>query len=84
VLTAWRLRDLARQLDVTPALPGQDARWLLTELDRARTALNEVIALAHDLSPADPLAFRIRMQASAALGLYEVVEPPAPAAPSRA
>ncbi|MDB4973451.1 MAG: hypothetical protein JWN48_1792 [Myxococcaceae bacterium] len=77
VLTAWRCRDLQRQLDIEAAPQVQDVRWLLTELDVARTALNEIIALAHDLSPDDPLAFRIRMQASAALGLYEVVTPAA-------
>jgi hypothetical protein len=75
VVTAWRCRDLMRQVDSDTPVQGQDVRWLLAELDAARTALNEIIAVAHDLPADEPLAFRIRMQASAALGLYELVRP---------
>jgi hypothetical protein len=76
VLVDWRSRDLERSIEQGAEVSPQDLRWLLNELRTARTALNEVIALAHDIGEADqPLAFRIRSAASRALGLYQVVDP---------
>jgi hypothetical protein len=71
VLTDWRCRDLQKQLHDEPTLPRQDALWLLTELQTTRAALHTVIALAHDIQDDPQLAFRIRMEASRAIGLYE-------------
>lgn len=70
-LTDWRARDLARALSEERPLGHQDALWLLNELRSARTALHEIIALAHDVSDDDQIALRIRMVASRAMGLYE-------------
>jgi hypothetical protein len=75
VLTEWRCRDLQRRLHHEPALPQQDALWLLAELQAARTALNAVIALAHDIQDDSQVAFRIRMEASRAIGLYDISDP---------
>lgn len=74
VLVEWRARDLERGLARNGEVGAQDIRWLLDELRAARSALTEVIALAHDIGEADQhLAMRIRVTASRALGLYEVV-----------
>jgi len=79
VLIEWRARDLQRLLSDERPLSRQDAMWLLDELRSARTALNEIIALAHDVSDDDKIAMRIRMVASRSLGLYETVPvPPKP------
>jgi hypothetical protein len=72
VLTDWRCRDLEKRLHDELTLPRQDALWLLAELQRARTALHAVIGLAHDIQDDAQVAFRIRMEASRAIGLYEV------------
>jgi hypothetical protein len=78
VLVDWRARDLERSLERGSELSAQDVRWLLAELRNARTALTEVIALAHDLGDSEQaLALRIRMAASRALGLYEIAAPAA-------
>ena len=52
------------------------ARWLLAELRNARRALNEIIALAHDVDDEDRIAQRIRFVANRALGTYEIVTEP--------
>lgn len=70
-LTDWRARDLGRALERNQTPSAQDVRWLLDELHSARTALNEVIALAHDIRDEEQIALRIRMVAGRALGLYE-------------
>ncbi len=73
-LTEWRARDFSRALDrEDSSLARKDALWLLAELRRARTALTEIIALAHDISDDNQLALRIRMVASDAMGLYDQV-----------
>lgn len=76
VLVDWRARDLEKSLSRGGEVAIQDVRWVLSELQGARTALHSVIALAHDLAESErELALRIRMTASAALGLYDVGEP---------
>jgi hypothetical protein len=47
-------------------------RWLLAELRSARSALHEIIALAHDSLDQDAIGLKIRFTANRALGLYEV------------
>jgi hypothetical protein len=71
VLTDWRTRDLQRGLSDERGLAQQDALWLIAELRRARTALTEIIALAHDVRDDDQISLRIRMVASHAIGLYD-------------
>jgi hypothetical protein len=73
VLTEWRAGDIERNVGERGALEASDARWLLSELRTMRTALNEVIALAHDIRDDEQIALRIRMVASRAIGLYETV-----------
>lgn len=75
VLTDWRLADLERRTTAEHALSEQDAQFLLAELRNARTALNEVIALAHDVRDDEQIALRIRMVAGNALGLYQLAKP---------
>jgi len=50
----------------------EHVRWLLAELRTARSALTEIIALAHDSEDRDGIALKIRFLANRALGLYEV------------
>jgi hypothetical protein len=71
VLVDWRARDLERLLEGGGAPSGADVRWLLTELRKARTALTNVIALAHDIDDSDAIGTRIRFVAGGALGLYQ-------------
>ena len=70
VLIEWRARDIQRALDNGTAPQVQDARWLIDELTRARTALTEIVALAHDARDPDEIAVRIRFTANWALGLH--------------
>lgn len=72
-LVEWRAGDVERAIAAGRALDVADARWLLSELRTMRTALHEVIALAHDIRDDDQIALRIRMVASRAMGLYETV-----------
>lgn len=73
-LIEWRARDLDKTLSGNHELGVEDARWLLSELRSARGALNEIIALAHDIQDGDAIAMRIRFAANKALGLYEKAE----------
>jgi hypothetical protein len=76
VLVEWRARDVERaHADRDPQSAG-DVRWLVTELRRARDALTEIIALAHDVDDEDGIARRIRFTANRALGTYEIVTAP--------
>lgn len=72
-LVEWRARDIETAIaggrDVSP----EDAHYLLVELRRARTALTEIISLAHDINDAEAIAVRIRFAANGALGLYDLV-----------
>ena len=68
----WRSRDIDRAAVAGRELRADDARWLLSELRTARTALTEIIALAHDIQDSEAIALRIRFAANRALGLYEV------------
>ncbi len=70
----WRARDIARALDAGRSLDAADVRWLLAELETARGALTDVIALAHDVVAPDSISMSIRSTAGRALGLYD---PPA-------
>jgi hypothetical protein len=67
----WRAADVLRAAEGGQAVDPEHARWLVTELRRARVALTEIIALAHDAPADDAIALRIRFAANRALGLYE-------------
>lgn len=77
VLSEWRASDIGKAAAEGRPLEASDARWLLSELTTMRSALREVIAIAHDIRDDDQLALRIRMVASRAMGLYDVVPPEA-------
>ena len=70
-LVDWRARDIDRAANEGKVLSTEDARWLVTELRNARSALTQIIALAHDIEDGDAIAVRIRFAANKALGLYE-------------
>jgi hypothetical protein len=74
VLVEWRMRDVERQASRVGSIEAKDALWLLTELRAARTALTEIIALAHDVSDEQGIPLRIRFAANRALGLYTVTK----------
>lgn len=77
VLVEWRARDIERVRGSGDDPVAADVRWLVAELRSARSALNEIIALAHDVSDGDQIAQRIRFVANRALGTYEIVNEPA-------
>jgi len=83
VLIEWRSRDIERAHAGADDAVGADVRWLAAELRNARRALNEIIALAHDLDDGDSIARRIRFIANRALGTYEPVEEVASPGPAR-
>ena len=74
VLNEWRARDIERGLARGKLPDAADVRWILTELETARDALTQVIALAHDIDDGDAIARRIRFVANKALGLYDVTD----------
>jgi hypothetical protein len=74
VLIDWRARDIERLRGSGSDAVAADVRWLVAELRSARGALNEIIALAHDVADGDQIAPRIRFVANRALGTYEIVE----------
>jgi hypothetical protein len=77
VLSEWRMRDLSRALaGGAHEASSADVSWLIDELRHARTALTEIIALAHDIRDDAQLALRIRMVASQAIGLYQTTTLP--------
>ncbi len=67
----WRAADILRAAESGQLVEPAHSKWLVAELRRARTALTEIIALAHDAPPDDAIALRIRFAANRALGLYE-------------
>jgi hypothetical protein len=71
VRTEWRARDILRAAQAGAAIAPEHARWLLEEFKKARVALTEIIALAHDAPADDTIALKIRFAANRALGLYE-------------
>ena len=73
VLVEWRARDVERAHGKGDDETAMHVRWLLAELRNARRALNEIIALAHDVEDEDRIAQRIRFVANRALGTYDVV-----------
>jgi hypothetical protein len=82
-LVEWRARDIEGTISAGRDVSPEDAHYLLIELRRARTALTEIISLAHDIHDSDAIAVRIRFAANGALGLYDLVPSlarPAPAA----
>ena len=89
VLVEWRARDVERALAKGDDEAAAHVRWLLAELRNARAALNEIIALAHDVDDQDRIAQRIRFVANRALGTYEIMteaksdRPKAPSAVTR-
>lgn len=79
VLVEWRSRDLERGLTRGRTPSAADLTWLLAELRTARNALNEILALAHDLDEGNAIGTSIRFAANRALGIYESA--PAPTIP---
>jgi hypothetical protein len=80
-LVDWRARDIERAVGAGKELRADDAHWLLSELRAARTALTEIIALAHDIQDQEAIALRIRFSANRALGLYQTGKDTGQAAP---
>ena len=78
LLVEWRASDIERAYSRSQDKVSIDVGWLLSELRTARGALNEIIALAHDVSDENSIALRIRFIANRALGLYSSsrVSPP--------
>lgn len=70
VLVEWRAGDIERAYAGSREAVSTDVRWLLAELRTARSALTEIIALAHDVGDEYAIAMRIRFLANRALGLY--------------
>lgn len=78
VLVDWRARDLERALTRGSIPEPSDLRWMLAEMRKARSALTEIVALAHDVSDVstdNTIAQRIRFVANRALGLWDVGSP---------
>jgi hypothetical protein len=71
VLTEWRARDIERAVGAGIVPIGSDVTWLIAELRKARTALAEIVALAHDAHDPDSIAMKIRVTATRALGLTD-------------
>lgn len=72
VLVEWRARDIERSLGRRDPSDAADLAFTLAELGRARAALLEIVALAHDVDDDDAIGRRIRFVANRALGLYAV------------
>ena len=70
VVIELRASDIERAYAGARSTVASDVRWLLAELRSARSALNEIIALAHDVTDQDAIALKIRRIANRALGLY--------------
>ena len=77
VLVEWRSRDLERGVTRGRTPSAADLTWLLAELRTARRALNEILALAHDLDEGNAIGTSIRFAANRALGVYESAPSPA-------
>ena len=73
VHTDWRARDIDRALTTGQLPQTEDVKWMLTELQSARRALTDIIALAHDVVTPDSISMRIRSVAHTALGLYDPI-----------
>lgn len=74
VLVEWRARDIERAVATSEDAVGNDVRWLVAELRRARAALTDIVTLAQETSDDEAILARIRFSANQALGLYEVVQ----------
>ena len=74
VLSDWRARDIERALTAGSQPESADVRWLLAQFRVARTALTEIVALAHDIHDPDAIAVRIRATAHRALGFHQSKE----------
>lgn len=77
VLIEWRAGEIERQHGVAEDQLGQDVRWLVFELRRARAALTKLNALIEDMGE-DEGKQQMRFIANDALGLYAVSAPPEP------
>jgi hypothetical protein len=75
-LVEWRARDIERSQASMSSPVAADLKWLVAELRIARGALNEVIALAHDIEDGNDIGRRIRFVANRALGTYPVTPLP--------
>jgi hypothetical protein len=71
VLVDWRASDIERAVAGGAHVEAADVRWLLAQVRIARTALTEIVALAHDVHDSDAIAMRIRVTANRALGAHE-------------
>lgn len=71
-LVDWRTRDIERAHPPGTSSVATDIQWLIAELRNTRGALNEVIALAHDIEDANDIGRRIRFVANRALGTYTI------------
>lgn len=67
----WRARDIERAVQAGRNVEAAHVAWLLAELRQARSALTEIIALAHDSADEDAIGLKIRFTANRALGLYD-------------
>ena len=76
--TIWRVSDIERAIEAGRPIDAEHVRWAMNELRQARSALREIIALAHDMGDPDAIGLRIRFTANRALGLYD----PTPAPPT--
>jgi hypothetical protein len=70
VLVEWRLADIDRRVSSGKNVDVNDVPWLLSELRKARSALKEVVGLAHDAEDEQRIDQKIRFVANKALGLY--------------
>jgi hypothetical protein len=68
----WRARDIERSLQAGRSIEGPHVQWLLAELRQARSALTQIIALAHDTADPEKIGLKIRFTANSALGLYDI------------
>ena len=71
VLVDWRARDIERSLPGRDLAEAADLAWAIAEMRRARAALVEIIALAHDAPDDDAIGGRLRFVANRALGFYD-------------
>lgn len=71
VLTERRLRELER-IHAGAGELGDDVRWLVAEVRRARHSLLQILAASQDLPEEDPIGAKIRYLSNEVLGLYTV------------
>jgi hypothetical protein len=72
VRVEWRARDIERALQQGHSVDPEHVAWLVAELRTARSALTNIIALAHDTEDRNTVGLKIRFTANRALGLYDI------------